>query len=170
MAKSAEPPFPQHYERLGRFVERYARAEVAFHMTFRFYSQMPLEEARLLFGGARVDDLIRHTKSLMTLHNVKQSLIDDYKEILDHFIPIKDVRNKLIHWLLNFPEFPAPGFRMSNIAIVKKMRDMDTKTVSLSNLEEMGDDLMKIWICLTYRHIMPNLALDTSEPWRYIYP
>jgi hypothetical protein len=170
MARRGEPPSSQHYERLGRFIERYARAEAAFHLTFRFYSKMPVAEARLLFGGARVDDIIRHTKSLMALYDVKQPLIDDYEEIINHFTPIKDIRNKLIHWLLTFPEFPNPGFQMTNISAVKKINNMDTRIVTLSNLEEMGDDLMKIWTRLTYRHIRPNQAFDTSEPWRYKSP
>jgi hypothetical protein len=170
MARTSEAPFAEHYEGLGRFVERYALAEVAFHMTFRFYSKMPIAEARLFFGGSRVDDIIRHTKSLMSLHNIQKLLVDNYGDIVKHFDPIKDVRNKLVHWLLNFPEYPTPGFRMTNVAVVKRMKDMDTRTVSLAALRDMGDDLMKIWTQLTYRHIMPRPALDTSVPWRYIPP
>src|SRR5262245_45932113 len=48
-----------HYEKLGRFVFQYARAEAYFHLAFRFYSKMPIGEARILFGGpSRISDVI----------------------------------------------------------------------------------------------------------------
>jgi len=136
-------------------------------MAFRTYSKMPEPVSRLFFGGARVDDIIRHTKDLMKIIYINQSLIDDYQELEEHFNPIKTVRNNIIHWVLQFLE---GGIRMSNIGVVKRMENMSTMIVSLDDLQNMRDDLMKIWIRLTYRHIISRPDLDTSEPWRYIPP
>lgn len=144
----------EHYERLGRFIAQFARAEVGFHMAFRHYSQMPIAESRLFFGGARTIDIIDNTKKLIKLHKVETGLQDDFDMLARHFRYITNVRNNLIHYEFRFLE---RTYRISNIALVKNIENLGPiDPVSIEDLENMGKDLISVWTRLTYHHIIAD--------------
>jgi hypothetical protein len=146
-----DPYGARHYEKLGRFIFQYAQAEAHFHLAFRFYSQMPIAEARMLFGGpSRISDVIDRTKRLMELYKIKQELIDDFEDIVHHFKEIGLVRDRIIHrgWRVY-----GDAFSVSDIVTARIKDDAKIFRVTLAEMDDMIEDLIRIWMRIYYRHI-----------------
>src|SRR5215831_3091526 len=157
-----------HYEKLGRFVFQYARAGAYFHLAFRFYSKMPIGEARILFGGpSRISDVIDRTTRMMKLYKVKKEIIDDFKEIEQKFKQIGSMRDRILHrgW-----SFRADAFVVTDIATARVTDEAEIFSIKFAEMDDMIEDLIRVWMRIRYRHIGDNQVsppplMDT--PWRY---
>jgi hypothetical protein len=158
----------EHYEQLGRLMAEFTSAEIAFHLAFRFYSEMPIAEARLLFGNTRTEDIIEKTKLLMRLHKAPDALQNDFYDLQRQFDTIRRARNRLMHWQFTFLH---RHYRLSDIALARRIEDAQNDIrYSIEDLKSMGADLRYIWKRINHHHINPNPDMGAFEPWQYKSP
>lgn len=161
------------YEKLGRFLFQYANAETMFHMAFRHYSQMPIAEARMLFGGRgarNIENIIEKTSGLIRLHKVADDLAKDFENMRKQFKVLGLVRGKVLHrgW-----QAYRGGFLVSDVATSQVREKVDMLEVTSDQMDDMIEDLLRICLCIRFRHILPNDPVDlppTNQPWRYNEP
>jgi hypothetical protein len=167
-----DPYGAQHYEKLGRFIFQYAQAETHFHLALRYYSQMPIAEARMLFGGrgTRLSDVIDRTKRLIKLYKVKKELADDFCDIAKQFSKIGEKRNHIIHrgW-----HAYADTFLVSDIATARVVDEPEIASITFAEMDDMIEDLIRIWMRIRFRHIEPERheeLRNVAASWRYNPP
>lgn len=158
------------YEKLGRFIFQYAQAESMFHMAFRHYSQMPIAEARMLFGGRgarNIDDIIEKTAKLIKLYKISDDLAKDFDKIRGQFKLLGSVRGKILHrgW-----QAYRGGFLVSDVATAQVSEEVETLEVTSEQMDDMIDDLIRINLSIRFRHINPRASVglpSSDQPWRY---
>jgi hypothetical protein len=153
----------EHYEALGRFILRFAMTEIVVHMTFRYYSQMPIAEARLFFGKAHTRQLIDYTKQLMKLHNIDKGLREDYEELARQFLIIAKYRDAMVHREFNFLR---REFQIYDIPFVKDINEASVIKISIEELKNMMTDLRSIDLRLRYYHVNKD-PVETDYVWQY---
>jgi hypothetical protein len=158
------------YEKLGRFIFQYANAETMFHMAFRHYSQMPIVEARMLFGGRsarNIEDIIDKTAKLIKLYKVADGLDKDFCSMRGQFKFVGLVRGKILHrgWRAY-----RGGFLVSDVATAQVHEKVDTLEVTSDQMDDMTEDLLRICMSISFRHIDPRASVELpsiDEPWRH---
>jgi hypothetical protein len=154
----------EHYETLGRFITRFALTEIIVHMAFRYYSQMPIAEARLFFGKTQTRQLISYTKQLMKLHKIDHELSEDYEELARQYLKIAKYRDAIVHREFNFLRWE---YQIYDIPFVKDISDASVIRISIEDLQNMITDLRSIDLRLRYYHINKETDIDTMYSWQY---
>ncbi|HEX3484266.1 MAG TPA: hypothetical protein VHT51_04350 [Micropepsaceae bacterium] len=181
--KDTTPKEPQYYEALGRFVTSYARAEASIHLLVRSMSGLHDEKARVIFAGMRLGDLIDRARLIFrlemqtTLYALKpprsQTEYDDMDSCLIQLQAISDVRGELVHRVVTFIE---NSFHVSNTLTAKAIPHIESRSVTLPDLEAMTFDCGTIFLRLNWianPGLFENKDGEFREflqwPWRYKY-
>ncbi len=160
---------------LGRFVLAFAQVEAYLRITLTELGGISDTFSRIVLGGVRAEDAISHVKKLLKVKNVDSGMALGYAEVFEHFAPIKDARNLILHSGI---AWCGTGFATTNRSRTLNPKDEIIIPVSSEIFEQMIDDLDKMTAMLV-NHLLqldgtsPSaLAFDPAarRPWRYERP
>jgi hypothetical protein len=155
------------YAELGRFITAFAHAEAAVHMLARRASGMSDEKARVVFGGARLDELMKRVRAMMCVDKFDRATIKEVDACFDQLKVIAEGRNKLVHRSTHFEE----KFMVTN-ALTSRSLAVEVDYFDRDELSAMYFDCLAIFLRLAKVAAPPAAAaLDVTElfrrPWQY---
>lgn len=161
-----------YFTALGRFVDRFARAELYTRFALWHYAKTKPDIARAVFSGVHVDTAITHIRRVLDAQRIPESARHGIGDILAQLKMISGVRNDLLH---TGAESIAEGEGfVTNILIAHN--ELKTFPISPLILDAMSADLRKITMHLICYHLgrrpfAPATKKTLDEvllaPWRY---
>jgi len=162
-----------YYCALGRFVDTFARVELAAHLTLRHYAKMSRGAGRALLSGVRVDETRNRLLRLFEAGLMGEADWEDAAPIFQQLGTINGRRNDILH---HGAIDVAQGFGVVTNAEMALTFDRVTEfSISPEILDDMTADLRKIMLRLYTRHMgrpaqaeqQPELDAISRAPWRY---
>lgn len=168
----------EYHAALGRFVARFATAEMTVPFVLRHYAKLSLATGRALLSGVRVDQAKSLLGRLADAGVMSKEDWADLEPTLQQLGIINGRRNEILHY---GAESVAEGRAFVTNALVALTEDRLTSfVISPAILDDMAADLNKIIIHMLTRHAgRPQLRAKASldgvaallrEPWRYKPP
>ncbi len=161
-----------YYEALGRFVDMFARVEIAMTLTLWHYSKTAPEIAKIVHAGTKIIDTgAGYIKQLTVATNISKELQDDLTDVVDQLNAINSVRNLILHYGATSV---AEGRAIVSNAY-KAKGEPKSFPISPTDLDNMTGDLKKIAAHLNERHLGKRseytlLGNPIHDAWRYIRP
>lgn len=161
-----------YYEALGRFVDMFARVEVALTLTLWHYAKTPPEIAKIVHGGTKATDAgATFIKQLAAVMKAPAEIQADLEDVISQMAEIKSVRNLILH---NGAASVAEGRAIVSDAY-KAKGEPRKFPVSPTILDDMTADLRKIAAHLNEIHLGKRseyslLGSPRLDAWRYKRP
>lgn len=168
----------EYHAALGRFVDRFAHAEMTVPFVLRHYAKLPVATGRALLSGVRVDQAKSLLGRLADAEIMSKEDWGDLEPTLQHLGIINGRRNEILH---HGAESVAEGRAFVTNALMALTEDRITSfAISPAILDDMTADLRKIILHLLTRHTgRPEMKAQSTrdwiasklrEPWRYKLP
>lgn len=161
---------------LGRFVLQFAQAEAFIFEALKVLGGVTDEFARAALSGVRGLDAISYTRRLLKLKKIDETLQRPFLEAFEHFTPINDARNLIVHFGI---DVAGPWAVSTNRHRALTEADVRVIPVSTEMLDQMTDDCDKMSCIITFAmfayeraKVTPDRASrnELQRPWRYVPP
>ena len=172
--RAADEPY---YAALGKFIAAYALAEAGVHVLARIVVGIGDEQARVVFGGMRRQDLTERIKKLLRLRGASDEASAEVSECLDQLVAVGQHRHQFAHGLVSISE---RALVVTDITTAKSVASALSEAYSLELLDDLRSDCSAIWNRLTWigseekmryetgcRSEAPQLLAAMRGPWRY---
>jgi hypothetical protein len=162
-----------YYCALGRFVDMFAKAEMAAHLVLRHYAKMSTAAARVLLSGVRVDETKNRLQRLFESGLMDETDWKAAQPIFQQLGIINGCRNDILH---HGAISIAEGDGLVTNAGMAHMRERIVGfPISAEILDGMTADLRKIIAHLHIAHMgrpplrggHPGLDAILRAPWQY---
>jgi hypothetical protein len=97
-----------YYTALGRFIDVFAKVELAVGFTLWHYAKTPYPVARVAFSATGLDAAMSSIKQLFKVIEIPQEKQNEINWLFSQLSSIKKVRNDILHYgAINVPEGDA---------------------------------------------------------------
>jgi len=141
----------EHWTALGKFIDRFTKAEIAVALTLWHYAKMKHDFARIAFGGTNLETACGMIKKLAAASERSKETQEDLTFLLDHLGVIRGARNDILH-------YGAIDIAEGNASVTNAIKAITQDRIyyfpiSAKILENMSADLRKIIVRLTIDHM-----------------
>lgn len=137
-----------YYVALGRFIDRFSRAESAIEYVLRHYAGVGPKVAVAIFSGVRVDAATKQIKRLAESTKLTQERRTELEDCLTQLDVINGARNAILH-------FGANDIAEGKGVVTNELKRGERATwfpISPDSLDKMFDDLRRIVTLLLMYH------------------
>ena len=163
--------YTPYYVHFGRFINQFARTELAAHLFFRTQTGMSDEMARAISGGNRMKDIISLTKRLLLAKKIPASEFLELEHLFTQVGVIALLRDVLVH---RAPSLEGDEIMTTNHATAKSLESVEVLRVNLRDIQNATEDLYAIFFRLSdlARPEIEIMELEgvrehAAAPWRY---
>jgi hypothetical protein len=160
-----------NYTAIGKFIVAYASAENSVHLLARKLTGLNDDKARLLFGGARIGEVVTKTRALLRAAKRAEATKNIIESCLDHFDAIGGQRDKLVH---RSTQHSTGKIRVTNILTAKSLLHSENHDLTLVDLRNMTMDcysislrFMQIYSPKKKKEPIDRIIWDLRDPWQY---
>jgi hypothetical protein len=161
---------------LGRFVHRFALAELAIHFVIWNYAKLHRDIGRSILSGARINDASQYLRRLHEVGRISESEWKSLDPILQQLSLITKCRNEILHH--GGHKIAEGQGVVTNATVALTESRITSFPISDAILNDMYGDLRKILLRLHVWHMgRPKLRGEHPEmqdglygPWRYTQP
>lgn len=153
-----------YFSAIGHFISDYASAESAFHILARSLSELGDAEARAIFGGMRLDDLIDRIRSLMRLRLVAEEDKLMVEECIAQLRKIGAIRHRIVHRSVEVKE---TEILVSNRHTSKTL-SVESESLLIADLDKMSNDCRRIFakiVFFVFPHSSRSQPRETEDAW-----
>jgi hypothetical protein len=161
-----------YFAALGKFIVAYALAESAVHMLAGKALGVKDKKARIVFAGARLNDVATRLRSL--IESRSEAVRKEVEECIQQLNAIGDRRDRFVHRLV---QYNAGRLRVSNVFTAKSVALIEEEEFTIPDLRAMELDCSRIFLRLARIRNPSMKKNDTREfrkslraPWRYKRP
>jgi hypothetical protein len=150
----------EYYSSLGRFVDRFSKAELAVAFTLWHYTKVPHSIARAIFSGFNIDTAISTIKRLAQVTGMPNEKRTELEWLFTQLGSIRKARNDILHYgAINVAE-GEPSVTNAIKALTEDR--IEHFPVSPIILAKMSADLRKIIVRLHLNHMGRPKVTDAS--------
>jgi hypothetical protein len=148
-----------HYEAVGRFVTSFAGAEGAVHMLARHLSGLPDQKARIIFGGMRLNDVMKIVRDMAKIDNLPAETFAVIDSCLAQLNAIAMRRHNIVHQSSIFFDgklLSSDAFTSRSATIIRR------DSFNVKELSDMQSDCGRIYLRLA-RIFLPDSELRPTQ-------
>jgi hypothetical protein len=162
-----------YHEALGRFIDRFSRAEATIEYVLRHYAKTGPRVAVVIFSGVRMEAAVTFIRKLAPDAAISTEARAHLLDMLQQLNVINGARNNLLHF---GAESIAEGSGFVTNELKRARGKATVFPISPETLDQMTDDLKAIIIHLLLDHagrpaLSPNtralLLASMPSAWRY---